>query len=49
MIEENTRAELLSYGAHISVVRFTLGGTVHEVVVSNDEFEYNGDEYDDED
>lgn len=49
MIEENTRAELINLGAHTSVVKFTLMGHVHEVVVSNDEFEFIGEEGNDED
>lgn len=49
MIEENTRAELIQLGAHVSVVKFTLYGTVYEVVVNNDEFNYVGEEGDDDD
>lgn len=49
MIEENTRAQLMNLGAHTSVVRFTLLGHVHEVVVGNDEFEFIGEEGNDED
>jgi len=50
LIEEGVRAEVVSHGAYASVVRFTLFGTLHEVVVDNNEFNYLGEEgNDDED
>lgn len=48
MIEEGVRAELISLGAHVSVVKFTLYGTVYQVVVNNDEFDYREEDNDDE-
>lgn len=47
--DEGLYAELISYGAHVSVVKFLALGVEHTVVVNNDEFEYFGEEYDDED
>lgn len=50
LIDEGVRAEVINYGAYVSVVRYTLSGHVHEVVVSNDEFNIIGEEgNDDED
>lgn len=50
VIEDNMRlrAQLIQLGAYASVVRYTLYGTVYEVVVNNDEFEYIGEELDDD-
>jgi hypothetical protein len=50
LIEENLRAELIQLGAHVSVVKYTLYGTVYEVVTDNDNFNNIGEEgNDDED
>lgn len=50
LIEENVRGELVQLGAHVSVVRFTLYGTVYEVVMDNDNLNNIGEEgNDDED
>lgn len=48
MIEENVRAELVNLGAHTSRVVFRLGGTVYDVVVGNDEYEFIGEDIDDD-
>ena len=48
MIEEGVRAELLNLGAHASVVKFTLYGTIYQVLVDNDEFNYIREEDDDD-
>lgn len=46
--EDGVYAEVISLGAYASVVRYVLGGVEYEVVVSNDEFEYFGEDDDDE-
>lgn len=51
VIEDNQRirAEVVQMGAFASVVKYTLYGTVYEVAVNNDEFEYIGEEEIDDD
>ena len=49
MTDEQVYAEVVSLGAHVSVVKFTQAGVEYQVVVNNDEFEYFGEQDDDED
>lgn len=50
MIEDGVIAELLNLGAHVSLVKYSYRGTVYQVLVDNDEFEYYREEdSDDED
>lgn len=48
LTEERTYGELLSLGAHYSMVRYTRGGIDYEVLVSNDEFDIKYDGEDDD-
>lgn len=48
LIEENLKAELVHLGAHASVVRFTQFGTLFEVAVNNDEFNFMGEDGNDD-
>lgn len=49
MIEDGVRAELLSLGAHASLVRYSYRGTVYQVLVDNDDFEHISREEDSDD
>jgi hypothetical protein len=51
VVEDNQRIRglIVQRGAHASVIKYTLYGTVYEVAVDNDEFEYIGEEEIDDD
>jgi hypothetical protein len=49
MIEDGVKAELLSLGAHVSLVRYSYRGTVYQVLVDNDDFEHISREEDSDD
>jgi hypothetical protein len=49
MHEFGVLAELLNLGAHVSLVRYSYRGTVYQVLVDNDEFDYREEDSDDED
>lgn len=50
LTEERCFAEMVTNGAHCSIVKYTREGIDYEVIVDNDEFTYfGGDASDDED
>lgn len=48
LTEERHYAELTNLGAHLSLVRYTRGGIDYEVLIPNDEFDYIGDDRDED-
>lgn len=48
LIEERTFGEIVNLGAFFSTIRYAHGGIDYEVLMDNNDFEYHGDEDDDD-